>query len=391
MGVARDLRSIVRTLHLWLSLGLGVVIVAVALAGAPLVWRDNVDRALNPARYAVTGVRADRTPSAYMAAAAAAAGAGQRAVEAVYPDAPGWPVRVTTRGPGANGKPAAARVVTLDPSTGAVLGVAGRSDTFVGVLHNFHHMLSAPQISGRQIVGWIGIALLVLSLSGLYMWLPRNGGFVRGLRWRRAPTTIANLHHLFGFWLSLPLAIVSLTGIYLAFPRQAHAVMSSVAEVGAPMQHGYGAMPAAQTRLDADGALELALELAPESQLRAVSAPVASNDAHDHDAPVWRIRLLRPATGSEVTITVDDRSGDARVLPPPPAGERAAQWIAAVHEGRVGGPVWAILVLLTGIGPLGFFATGLIMWLRQRAARRTARAPEAAGARLSQAEQGALT
>ena len=43
--------------------------------------------------------------------------------------------------------------------------------------------------SGRAIVGWAGVGMLILSLTGIWLWWPRNGAFLPGLRWRRAPPT----------------------------------------------------------------------------------------------------------------------------------------------------------------------------------------------------------
>jgi uncharacterized iron-regulated membrane protein len=54
----------------------------------------------------------------------------------------------------------------------------------------------------------------------------------------------------------------------------------------------------------------------------------------------------------------------------PLSGDRAAAWIRWIHEGSRGGPVWAVLVTLTGIFPTIFAVTGIIMWLRKRSDRK---------------------
>ena len=66
---------------------------------------------------------------------------------------------------------------------------------------------------------------------------------------------------------------------------------------------------------------------------------------------------------------VDDRSGAVERLPDPLAGDRAAQWIRWIHEGSHSGPVWQIVVFLTGVFPLVFAVTGVMMWLRGRRSR----------------------
>src|SRR4028119_237184 len=90
---------------------------------------------------------------------------------------------------------------------------------------------------GRQIVGWIGVAMLLSSLSGLWLWWPLKGRFSRGLRWKRSPDLSGNLHHQGGFWIALPLAVLSLTGAWISFPA-AFAALSGDAPGPPPARRG---------------------------------------------------------------------------------------------------------------------------------------------------------
>src|SRR5262249_32216115 len=138
------------------------------------------------------------------------------------PSEPGWPVTVMARQrPAAEGQRPQFFTIFLDPPTGKVLDKMNFRESFFGFLHVFHENLTIPQYNGRAVVGWAGVGMLILSLTGIWLWWPRNGAFLPGLRWRRAPQTSTNLHHIFGFWISIPLALVSLTGIYLSFPQTA--------------------------------------------------------------------------------------------------------------------------------------------------------------------------
>src|SRR5207237_1127937 len=75
------------------------------------------------------------------------------------------------------------------------------------------------------LVGWLGWAMFVSSATGLWLWWPRHGGFLKGLRWRRGASTLFNLHHLVGFWICIPLAVLSLTGVYISFPQTSRALL----------------------------------------------------------------------------------------------------------------------------------------------------------------------
>ena len=74
--------------------------------------------------------------------------------------------------------------------------------------------------------------------------------------------------------------------------------------------------------------------------------------------------------GDALSATIDDRSGQVNVVRLQ-SGDRTAAWIRWIHEGSHSGPVWAVVVFLTGIFPSIFAVTGIIMWLRKRSDRKT--------------------
>jgi uncharacterized iron-regulated membrane protein len=201
-----------RQVHLWIALGAGVLVVPIGLTGAALVVSDSLDRWIDPALYAVTGTEPTRDVGANVGEARAAVpGAG--VVRVRLPAAPGGPVMVLLRGGGEASSGDVLRSVALDPPTGRVLGVRDFRATFVGLVHSFHANLLLPAFNGRSIVGWAGVGLLILALSGLYLWWPRTGSFVHGLGWRRGVVTSVGLHHMFGVWMCVPLAVMASTGV----------------------------------------------------------------------------------------------------------------------------------------------------------------------------------
>jgi uncharacterized iron-regulated membrane protein len=75
-------------------------------------------------------------------------------------------------------------------------------------------------------------------------------------------------------------------------------------------------------------------------------------------------------SGETATVMVDDRSGNVERQPSPLSGDRAAQWIRWIHEGSHSGQIWQFAVFLTGVFPLVFAVTGVIMWWRGRRMRK---------------------
>jgi uncharacterized iron-regulated membrane protein len=401
MSQSARLRSVWWTLHRWIGLALAVLLVPIALSGALLVWHDHLDALVHPGRYAVTG-SALMPPSAYVASAGAALERGVQPVAVRFPERDGWPVIVMARGaalaseasgqrgnsivrapdtrpePGssararAEGGPPRIVNVYLDPPTARVLDVVDFRSSLIGVLHRFHENLTIPEYSGRAIVGWVGVGMLLLSLTGIWLWWPRSGAFLPGLRWRRSAYTTTNLHHLFGFWISIPLAVVSFTGIYLGFPQTARQVMSAIAPMTPQGQRpGFGAL-ARDARLTPEAALGAALKSQPDVRPVAIFLPTAN--------AMWRVQLRLPASDESITVTVDDRSDAVERPADALAGDRAAQWMRWIHGGSHSGTAWQAIVFLTGVFPLVFAVTGVVMWWRGRRGRRLVAEGRAAGA-----------
>jgi uncharacterized iron-regulated membrane protein len=391
------LRTLWWAIHRWIAILLCVLLVPIAISGALLVWHDELDALVHPARFAVTG-NSTGPISSYLDNARKALPAGFAPMVVRFPAEDDRPVTVLARGDESGARQLL--TVYLDPPSGRVLDVVNFRSSFFGFLHRFHENLTVPEYSGRAIVGWAGVGMLILSLSGLWLWWPRNGVLRAGLRWRRAgDATIANLHYLLGFWIALPLTLVSLTGIYLSFPQTARSAMSAIApmnpQAGRPI---LAAQLARETQLTPDAALDRgakpgwrpsALFLATLQSERGERNERAEQrserpDRSERPAATWRAQLRDPGSNDIATVIVNDRDGTARSLPDPLAGDRAAQWIRALHEGSRGGPLWQIAVFLTGVFPPIFAVTGIVMWLRRR--RRTTMAKRSSPEVLQAAE-----
>ena len=344
------LRNVWFQFHKWIGLLLAVLIIPLSLSGAVLVWDEAVDHVLNPARYATSG-STTIDPARYVAAARAAFKPGERIASLALPEGDG-PVQVTAITPPDPGRrgPPQRTTVYLDPPTAKILATGSSARGVLRVLHNLHGNLLVPGV-GRQIVGWIGVAMLVSCVSGLWLWWPTVGRWARGLRWRRHRNTDTNLHHLFGFWIALPLFVLSLTGVWISFP-QVFAGGGAPRGAGGPGGGG-GGRPVALERptLVLDAVLARAGGVAPGA--------ISRVDWPTDRKPEWKVQL-----GEAKSVTVDDVTGRAR--PARAERETLARTMRRLHDGTRMGFVWQLLVFLGGILPAVLAVTGIIMWWRAR-------------------------
>ena len=365
------LRELWFQIHKWLGLTLAVLIIPISLTGSALVWHDWLDAKLNPER--TVSARPALPPSAY-ADSARKLVPGEKLISLAFPEDRGVVVANLARPLQPGGGRAVRTLLYLDPSDAHLLDRRASNEGAVQVMHSLHGSLMVPG-AGRQIVGWIGVAMLISSLTGLWLWWPLKGRFTRGLRWKRQPETSGNLHHLGGFWIALPLAVLSFTGAWISFP----AFFASLS--GDPS----GPSPAERMRRMNTAPME-ATALAPDRVL-ALTQPHSTGPLITLTWPTepkaeWKVTYQRQ--GGPAEVTVGDRDGE--VTPPkPPQAETVARLMRRVHDGSGMSPIWQAIIFIGGLIPALLAVTGILMWLAARRRDRAMRERRAA-ARLAPAE-----
>jgi uncharacterized iron-regulated membrane protein len=359
------LRALWLQVHKWIGILLAVLIIPISLTGSALVWHDWLDETLNPGRYQVKSHEIALPPSAYAAAARTELAPGETILSIRYPEGEG-PVLVTAAQPSRPGSGRPVRTnVWLDPSDGKVLDKANSNEGAVRVLHVLHGSLMVPGV-GRQIVGWVGVAMLVSSLTGLWLWWPVTGSVRRGFRWRRQNSLNANLHHQMGFWILLPLAMLSFTGAWISFP--AFFGQFEISQSGARSKGGQDKAAAMRAR-----PLETPAK-SPEAVVAAAqphaTGPLSLITWPTDQSAKWKLGFQREGGAAEVEV----HDMDGEVTPPkPPRPETTARLMRRWHDGTGMGALWQIVIFIGGIIPALLAITGILMWLRSRNWRSDAR------------------
>ncbi len=362
-------RGIWFNIHLWIGVILTILLAPLGLTGSLLVWREALSQ---PA--GASGA-ASLPPSAYLKAGGEALGPDARIVGLRMPAHDGQAVVVQGRLPSPDGEEGGRPrqvLAWIDPSSARVLTSGAPGGGAMGVVHRLHETFLLPGV-GRQIVGWCGWAMLVSALTGLWLWWPRIGGFIAGLRWTRTGWQLLNLHHTVGFWLCIPLAVLSLTGVGLAFPDMTGSLVGvfapepagalsgppgAGAQRGRPGGNGRGHGHHAAA-LTPDQAAALALAGHPGARLASLSLPAGGSAA-------WRVQL-QPAKGPALDLNIDDATGAVSPAPNLDGPSRAVhRWIHRLHGGEQTGLVWRVVITVAGLAPTLLGVTGILVWLRRR-------------------------
>jgi len=352
------MRRLWQQIHLWLGLTLGAVGILVGLSGAILVYDHEFDALLNPQRYAVSGPQAALSIGDYAEAVRKATEGKARPVFIRMPEEPGQPVVANARGRDAGGT---FTRVFLDPPTGKVLD-AVPGGGFIGWLHRFHENLALREYWGREIVGAVGIAMLISSLTGIYLWWPLRGRFPEALGLRPGFRLSRNLHYLVGFYGMVFLALLSFTGIWLAYGDAGRTVVAAFSPVSP--RNVQLAEPRAEggKPIPADEAVKAARALYPSAELAGVGFPAGPRGA-------YRVNFASPQ--GQISVFLDPASGAVLRKADPAAASAGDRFLAlqrSLHDGGSFG-AWRPLLFLAGLMPALLVVTGALMWLRRRGVR----------------------
>ena len=351
---------VLQKVHRWLGLALALPLLVQGLTGAVLtlepVWPGGGGHAFGPTA----------SVNAILDTARGAAPPDMRAARYVSPEEPGDAARVyfapisNPRGPG--------QVLRLDPATAAALGPAEPTGGVLDWTKRLHNNLLIPEWGGRQVAGWFGVGLLLLTLIGIPLWWPAPGqwrsGFTvprraSGLRLHRA------LHGAAGAWLVLMLLATSVTGIVQGFPQTSRALLGLPA--GGPPRPSRPVSGAPLPRPDLDGAIRLAQAAMPGTVPRAILLPATEQE------PV-RLQMTPPGQeGAIVTRTVGVDVAATHVVSAQTSltpADMALRWAHDLHEGQGLGPVWRGLTAAVGLALPLFGVTGAGMWFLRRRNRR---------------------
>jgi len=363
------------TVHMWIGLILGLLLAALGLSGSLLVYDEQIGNLINPPPRATTAGQPLPLSMIQDIVGETVGRPGQ--MQIFLPQKPGEVISVRVGGispmgvrpeagnqmdrPGMNTEGRRSREgggegrglqLFIDPVSGEVLGTR---TALLPAFLTFAHQLHGNFLLGRDgrslVVGWLGVAMLLLGLSGLVLWWPKRGQWkyafgvrktAQGLRFHR------ELHAATGIWIFLVFMAVSFSGVVLAWPQ--------VMGANPPGARGVPIVEATDgKRLGATEAVIAASAAVPGLVPRSVTIPARRDQA---------IAVNYLSNGAiAATVFVDPYRG--KVLSVRDSSQSFMAWMRPVHQGSLG-PVWQILVFLSGLVPSLFIVTGLIMWSTKR-------------------------
>jgi uncharacterized iron-regulated membrane protein len=349
-------------LHRWIALSLGLLLALIALLGAVLTVAQPLDRQANSALFRVPNAGPAHPELLERARARLQAEFGPGTALRFRPprdaDDTLW---VLVRGPWSG-------TVYLEPATGRELGRRGEQEGMFNLLFELHSSLLLED-RGKALLAALALAYLVLLATGLVLWWPKH--------WRQAwriklghgaLRALFDLHRVGGAVLGLLAAVTVASGAYMAWRPLSGWVtaLSGTAAVRPP------AVPVSSSprNVTLDAAVRQAQMLFPASLVGYVQIPAAAGEAlrvrlklPDDPHPngltsVW----LHPSSGQPLAVHRWNQLD---------LGARAYSVVYPLHTGELGGPLHTVFNALLGLTLFGLGASGLWLWWRRSALRRS--------------------
>lgn len=353
--------------HVWLGLLAGTIIFIVSLTGTILVYRDEIDQALNP--------------ELFHAPAQEKKLSFQQITEQIKRDHPGWKLEFLFRAEGENSENLPYRAhlevkadedekeVFINPYTGKVTGSRIHESAFIDVVLAIHRTLLIPAV-GRYIVGTAALILVILTISGLRLWIPRQWKYVKSRLTIKRNTSLLrqnyDLHQVLGLYSSPMILLIALTGVVITFLTIIAPVMflvsfekpKSLAQIlNNKSVYVKGAKP-----ISIDSAIAIAQRaFPPRSEIRGLVFPDGQKGAY----AVYGLGPYVTKTGDNNFVYIDQYSGKVNFntsVDLPNTGKMYLNWVTPIHYGTFGGNVTRVVAFITSLVPSILFVTGILIW-----------------------------
>jgi uncharacterized iron-regulated membrane protein len=369
-----SIKVFVKKVHLILGLGSGLIVVFLGITGCLLAFQREIENTFQSYRYVEEQAAAVLPPSQLKARA--------------EKELPGKHVHAVMY----NGKAMAATVifyqfepenyyynVYVNPYNGAILKVKNLDRDFFRIVVMGHFYLWLPPEIGQPIVASATLVFLVMMITGIILWWPRNRKAARqrfsikwNARWRRKNY---DLHNVLGFYMTWVAIFLAITGLVWGFQWFANSLYAAaggnkslvysepISSVTASVHPGKPAIDIVWEKMKAMYPTAEAIEVHPPAS---DSSPVAAN-ANPDRATYNKIdyRYFDQYTFEELDVDhIYGRYSDASVA------DKIMRMNYDVHTGAILGIVGKVLAFFGSLIAASLPITGVVIWVGRKKKRK---------------------
>ena len=400
-----------RKLHLWVSIPFGIVITITCFTGAILVFESDITEWCNRGMTTVEPKEKPLPVKQLMSKVEPLLDDGVTITGVTIPDDPSQAYKVNLS------KPHRAAVY-IDQYTGNVKGRYERP-AFFDTVRKLHRWLMIPSPKGsgthwgKMIVGASTLAFLVILITGIVLWWPRNRKMLRNrlqINTQKGKRRFwHDLHVAGGIYAVILLIAMAATGLTWSYEwyrngvysmlgaemtqtggnstRKSDATTQATVQADATTQATVQADAATQATVQADATTQATVQADATTQATAIATDAyyeVDNWQKALEAAIARSSDYRTMTISAGTITVEksglgnqrandkftfnEENGEITSYEPYSESSRRSKvsgWIRTIHVGTWGGWITKILYFLAALLGATLPVTGYYLWFKR--------------------------
>jgi uncharacterized iron-regulated membrane protein len=260
------------------------------------------------------------------------------------------------------------KIIFVNQYNGVILGSLVRPDHWDNLLRTVHQLHTGLAIRmagdpGKKIVTWAVVGLLILQLTGLFLWWKQKR---LRIQWRKPSRRIwFDIHNSVGIVAYLFLLLLTITGLVMGFERQTTPFFYQVTgsqpgkgpDLDVPLSTGAAILPA-------DSAVAIAKRALPGALPFNIPLPGPG------DMYVVSCRFPEDRTpGGRSMVFIDPYSGKVLYVESSrtaPAWRRIVNMNRAIHTGDLFGMPSKIVMSLASLALVLLFISGVTMWWKRK-------------------------
>lgn len=347
--------------HLYLGIFAGFILAIVGLTGSILVFQDEIDKALNPELFEV--VKTHKKISIEEIIPIIQSKYPDLKIEYIMDNNENSPLS-TYRFFNSEDK----KEYFINPYTAELSGKRVASSAFIRIVTTIHRTLLVPKI-GRYIVGLAALSLIILTISGIRLWLPKKIKHLKKSLTVDFKTSFKrqnyDWHNVLGVFSAPVVLSLALTGFVITFNTVFIALLflfnGKSPQTTATIFSSKSMVVQNQQPLSPKQLSEKIFQLFPDVKIKGIAVPKEKNGVYRFDV----YRKGKTKSGDRMMFILDQYSGKIIVNSEtdfPNTGKSYLTWVTPIHYGTFGGWATRILALLGSLMPPTLFFTGIIIW-----------------------------
>jgi uncharacterized iron-regulated membrane protein len=261
--------------------------------------------------------------------------------------------------------------VYVNPHNGRITGIIDYKYDFFNIIKYIHWSLLLKTEIGQPIIGWSTLIFVVMTITGIILWWPRNKNAVKQRltlnfkgHWKR---NNYNLHNVSGFYILFIVLIIAITGLVYAFTWMDNAIyFLATGSTQRPVQAAVSSeLTGSQKKDPLQKAIEAAQQAFPEWE-----SIFTSGIPDDSTGTIYVNVNMRKGTYYKTNELYFNKY-DGELLKGEyyrklTAGEKFIKMNYDIHVGAIGGLPTKILAFIVSLTAASLPVTGFLIWIGRR-------------------------